>query len=94
MNTVQNAAAVLTRLIGKKPEKRLSAAAAVVAKHRRLLRRAIRRGHSVAVISKELGIPPRTLQRHLNNAGLFFRRPRVKTGKAIRPYKARKKAVK
>ena len=93
MNTVANAAVVLTRLIGKKPEKRLSAAAAVVAKHRRLLRRAIRRGHSIAVISKELGIPARTLQRHLNNAGLFFRMPRVKKGKAIRPYKARKKAI-
>jgi AraC-like DNA-binding protein len=94
MNTPLNPAAVLTRLVEKTPEKPLTAAAAIVAQHRSLLRRAIRRGHSLAVISKELRISKRTLQRHLSEAGLFFRQPRVNKGTAIRAYKPRKKAVK
>jgi hypothetical protein len=94
MNTPPNPAVVLTRLVEKSPENPLTAAAAIVAQHRSLIRRAIRRGHSLAVISKELRIPQRTLQRHLSEAGLFFRKPRVKKGAAIRAYKSRKKAVK
>lgn len=94
MNVKPNPAAILTRLAEKTPDKRLSAAAVIVTQHRRLLRRAIRRGHSMAVISTELRIPKRTLQRHLSDAGLFFRKPRVKKGTAIRPYKSQTKTSK
>jgi hypothetical protein len=91
MKTSSQASTILTRLLEKAPEKRLSRVAEIVIKNRLLLRRAIRRGHSLAAIAKELDVPARTLQRHLNNARLFFRSPRKKKGVAIRPYKARKK---
>ena len=91
MKTLSTPAEVLGRLVVESPAKRLTTAAQIVAEHKRLLRRAIRRGHSLAVISRELHVPKRTLQRHLSLAGLFFRRPRAKKGTAIRPYKTRKK---
>lgn len=89
MNTSLDRSKALTRLLQRPAEKRRSAAAQIVADNRSLLRRAIRRGHSLATIAAEIRMPKRTLQKHLNLAGLFFRQPRKKKGLAIRPYKRR-----
>ena len=62
----------------------LTEAARLVASNRKMLRRAMRLGHSLDTLSRELHVPKRTLQRHLNEAGLFFRKPRVKKGHAIK----------
>lgn len=62
----------------------LTEAAKVVASNRRLIRKAMRMGHSLATISQELRVPRRTLQRHLNEVGLFFRKPRVRKGRAVK----------
>lgn len=94
MDTTTNAAAILSRLAKNSPEKALTPVAKIVSENRGALRRAIRRGHSLKAISEELKVPARTLQRHLSLAGLFFRKPRTKTGKAIRPYKRKKKSRK
>jgi len=83
-------ARILDRLAQCTPEKKLSEAAQVVAQHRNLIRRAIRRGHSLDTLARELKLPKRTLQRHLNLAGLFFRKPRINKGVVVRPYKRRK----
>ena len=90
MNTLGERTKALTRLLERSPEKRVSEAAEVVAKNRSLLRRAIRRGHSLAVIAAELKLPKRTLQRHLNMAGMFFRKPRTNSGTVVRPYRRKK----
>lgn len=63
----------------------LPEAAQVVAANRKLIRKAMRMGHGLDALSRELRLPKRTLQRHLNDAGLFFRKPRVKKGTVIRP---------
>jgi len=90
MDTTINATAILHRLAKKSPEKALTPVAKIVAENRGVLRKAIRRGHSLKAISEELKVAARTLQRHLSLAGLFFRKPRTKTGKAIRPYSRKK----
>ncbi len=81
-------------MLDRPAEKKLSEAAETVAKNRGLLRRAIRRGHSLSVIAAELKLSKRTLQRHLNLAGIFFRKPRTNSGTVVRPYKRRKSALK
>lgn len=91
MNTSLDRAKVLTRLLARAPERRVSEAAQVVAVHRSLIRRAIRRGHSLQTLAVELQLPKRTLQRQLNLAGLFFRHPRTNKGSVIRRYKQRQK---
>jgi transcriptional antiterminator len=93
MSSVPNTSKILTRLILRSPEKKLSEAARIVAEHRNLIRRAIRRGHSLNTLAAELRVPKRTLQRHLNLAGLFLRKPRTGRGVVIRPYKKRKKTA-
>ena len=92
MNTSIDRGRVLTRLLDRTPKRRLSEAAQVVAMHRSLIRRAIRRGHSLQTLATELQLPKRTLQRHLNFAGLFFRHPRTNKGSVIRRYRPREKA--
>lgn len=94
MNTPNDRTKALTRLLERTPERRVSEAAEVVAKNRSLLRRAIRRGHSLAVIAAELKLNKRTLQRHLTIAGIFFRKPRKNSGTVVRPYKRKKRPVK
>jgi hypothetical protein len=84
----------LARLLARPADKRLSPAAQFVADNRTALRRLIRRGHSLSRISTEVGFPKRTLQKQLNLAGLFFRKPRRRKGAAIRPYKRRTTASK
>jgi AraC-like DNA-binding protein len=91
MSTSAEYTKTLVKLIGCPPTKRLSDAAQVVALHRGLIRKAIRRGHSLQTLAAELHLPKRTLQRHLNLSGLFFRKPRTNKGSVIRPYKPRKK---
>lgn len=86
--------AILERLATTPPAKTKSEAEEVVMKFRGLIRRAIRAGHSLQTLADELKLSKRTLQRQLTNAGLFFRRPRVKNGKAIRRYKNQRKLVK
>jgi hypothetical protein len=61
----------------------LTEAALVVAGNRRLIRKAMRMGHSLDALARALQLPKRTLQRHLNEAGLFFRKPRAKKGHAV-----------
>jgi hypothetical protein len=90
-NTVSNAKSILSGLIGKNPTKSLTDAAIVVSQNKGLLRRAIRKGYSLDQLSAQLNLPKRSLQRHLSLEGLFFRQPRVKKGKAIKPYKPRGK---
>ena len=86
-------AKILARLASRPPRKQLSEAATVVEAYRSQIRRAIRRGHSLQTLATELRLPKRTLQRHLNLAGLFFRKPRKNRGVVIRPYKKRKTAA-
>lgn len=90
MNASSKAFKALTRLLLRAPEKRVSDAAKAVAEHRSLIRRAIRRGHSLGTIAAELKVSKRTLQRHLNAAGIFFRKPRKNRGGVVRPYRKRK----
>lgn len=89
MHTSFDRTKALRRLLERPADKRPSEAAQIVAENRSLLRRAIRRGHSLATIASEIKLPKRTLQKHLNLAGLFFRKPRTKKGSVIRPYKRR-----
>jgi len=84
MNTKSDAAKILLRLSQIPAPRRLTGAEAVVMAHRRLIRKAIRMGHSLDTLSKELGIPRSTLQRHLNSAGIFWRKPRVRKGTAVK----------
>jgi DNA-binding NarL/FixJ family response regulator len=92
MKSTIDRAKALQRLINEPPRKKLSEAARVVAEQRSLIRRAIRRGHSLSAVASALSLPKRTLQTHLNLAGLFFRKPRKNKGVVIRPYKRREKA--
>jgi hypothetical protein len=80
-----NAAKALSQLIQKPAEIRMTEAARIIAGNRRLIRKAMRMGHGLEAISRELSIPKSTLQRHLNSMGLFFRKPRKKKGEVIRP---------
>ena len=75
----------LNRLVAAPATVLLPEAAQVVAANRKLIRKAMRMGHGLETLSRELQLPKRTLQRHLNDAGLFFRKPRVKKGTVIRP---------
>lgn len=92
-STIAGKAERLLRLLEEKPKRRMSEAAALVADQRGVLRRAIRKGHSLKAIAAAVGIPERTLQKHLSKAGLFFRKPRKNKGRVIRPYKSRKKGT-
>ena len=74
----------LKSLVNKPAIPRLTEAARVVAGNRRLIRKAMRMGHSLDTLARELRLPKRTLQRHLNEAGLFFREPRAKSGHAVK----------
>jgi hypothetical protein len=75
----------LSRLLVKPASIRISEAEKIVSGNRRLIRKAMRQGHDLAAISRELSIPKGTLQKHLNAAGLFFRKPRKQKGEVIRP---------
>ena len=75
---------VLLRLVKNPAIPRLSEAGRVVAGNRRLIRKAMRMGHGLDTLSKELKLPKRTLQRQLNEVGLFFRKPRTKKGQAVK----------
>lgn len=77
-------ARALTHLVESPAIPPLTEAARVVAGHRRLIRKAMRMGHGLDTLSKELKLPKRTLQRHLNDVGLFFRKPRTKKGQAVK----------
>lgn len=90
MKTSNESAKALENLLTRTPERRASKAAEVVKNNRSLLRRAIRRGHSLATIASELKVNKRTLQRHLTLAGIFFRKPRTNSGTVVRPYMRRK----
>lgn len=83
----------LDRLLDSPPRKRRPEAAQVVDEYRSQIRRAMRRGHSLETLATELRLPKRTLQRYLNLAGLFFRKPRKNRGVVVRPYKKRKIAA-
>ncbi len=91
MNTNNLKAKVLADLLDQRPESSGSEVESFVRKNRSMLRKVIRRGHSLEVIATKLNYKKRTLQKYLNLAGLFFRKPRVNKGRAIRPYKSRKK---
>jgi hypothetical protein len=91
--TIAAKAERLRRLLLEQPKRALTEAAAIVAEQRGLLRKAIRKGHSLKAIAAAVSIAPRTLQKHLSKAGLFFRKPRKNKGRVIRPYKARKQGA-
>jgi AraC-like DNA-binding protein len=74
----------LARLVQQLAIPQVTEAAKAVAANRRLIRKAMRLGHSLETIARELRMPKRTLQRHMNNAGLFFRKPRTKKGHAVK----------
>ena len=78
----------LKSLVNRPAVPRLTEAARVVAGNRRLIRKAMRLGHSLDTLARELKLPKRTLQRNLNEAGLFFRKPRAKNGRAVKRNKA------
>jgi hypothetical protein len=78
----------LSRLATLPAVPRLTEAALAVMANRKLIRKAMRMGHRLDALSVSLQIPKRTLQRHLNEAGLFFRKPRSKTGTVVRPKKS------
>lgn len=73
----------LARLVQRPAVPVLTPAARVVAANRKLIRKAMRLGYGLEVISQALNLPKRTLQRELNEAGLFFRKPRSKKGRAV-----------
>lgn len=78
----------LARLLGKPAIVRMSSAERIVNTNRSLIRRAMREGHGLDAIARELSIHKMTLKRHLHKAGLFFRKPRTKRGVVIRPKKS------
>ena len=88
MSTTADARKTLIRLAGRPAMPELSEAARVVATHRRLIRKAMKMGHSLDTMARELNLPKRTLQRHMNEAGLFFRKPRVNKGHAVKKNRA------
>ena len=90
MNTITERANNLLRLAGTDSLERQSETERFVNEHRAVIRQAIRKGHSLATISRTVGVGQRTLQKYLSKAGLFFRKPRKNKGTVIRPYKARK----
>jgi hypothetical protein len=73
------------------PKSRMTIGRVVVKEHGRLIQSAIRKGHSLRSIAQAVNLGPRTLQKYLSLAGIFFRKPRKKKGRVIRPYKARQK---
>lgn len=89
MDTHADHERILTRLANTPPSEPRSDVAKTVKKHRGLLIRALRKGHSLDHISEELRIPKKTLQRHLNEAGIFLRKPRKNKGSVVRPYRTK-----
>lgn len=73
----------LARLVEKPAVPVLTSTARVVAANRKLIRKAMRLGYGLEIISQQINVPKRTLQRELNEAGLFFRKPRKKKGRAV-----------
>ena len=74
----------LLRLVETPAIPRITAAARVVGQNRRMIRKAMRLGHGLNTLSRELNLPKRTLQRQLNEVGLFFRKPRVRKGRTVK----------
>ena len=83
-NSILDTSKILLRLSITPATSSLTKAWRVVAGNRKLIRKAMRMGHSLETLSKELQLPKRTLQRHLNEAGLFYRKPRTKKGHAVK----------
>ncbi len=79
-----DSAKALLRLVEAPAVPRITAAARIVAQNRRMIRKAMRLGHGLDTLSRELKLPKRSLQRQLNEVGLFFRKPRVKKGRAVK----------
>jgi hypothetical protein len=75
---------VLARLVKNPALPPLSEAARVVARNRKLIRKAMRMGHGLETLSKELQLPKRALQRQLNEVGLFIRKPRTNRGNVVK----------
>ena len=75
---------VLVRLAKQPAVGNLTETERVVVANRRLIKKAMRMGHGLDVLSLELRLPKRTLQRHMNMVGLFFRKPRSKKGEAVK----------
>jgi hypothetical protein len=75
---------ILARLVEEPAFPKMSEVAKIVAANRRLIRKAMRVGHTLERISRELHVPKRTLQYHMNEAGLFFRKPRARKGHAVK----------
>ena len=83
-------AAVLEELV-KSPAKRpASEAQYVVREHRKLIRKAMRAGHSPGTIAERLGVKKRSLQRALSADGMFFRTPRVNAGVVVKAFRGKK----
>lgn len=78
----------LARLLEKPAKVKVGTAEQIITSNLRLIRRAMREGHGLDAISRELSIPKATVKRHLNNAGIFFRKPRTNRGTVIRPKKS------
>ena len=81
----------LRRLAAESPAERVPVGARVVDEHRSLIRQAIRKGHRLSALAQAINMKPRTLQKYLSKAGLFFRKPRKNKGVVIKPYKKREK---
>jgi hypothetical protein len=79
----------LRALLEEAPKIKISKAREIVDGNRGLIRRVIRKGHSLRAIAEAVDVAPRTLQKYLSKAGMFFRKPRKNKGRVIRPYKAR-----
>jgi DNA-binding NarL/FixJ family response regulator len=75
---------VLKTLVNTPAVPRLSDAGRTVLENRNRIRKAMRQGHGLDAISRELRVSKRTLQRHLSSIGLFFRKPRTKRGHAVK----------
>ena len=78
MNTVTERTNNLLRLAKTVSIERQSETERFVNEHRAVIRQAIRKGHSLATISRTVGVEQRTLQKYLSKAGLFFSESRVK----------------
>jgi hypothetical protein len=79
-----NQGKVLRSLVNTPAIPRLSDAGRSVLENRTQIRKAMRQGHGLDAISRELRVNKRTLQRHLSSIGLFFRKPRTKRGHAVK----------
>lgn len=82
--SISDESKVLLRLSVTPAMPPLTKAARIVSNNRKLIRKAMRMGHNLDTLSRELKLPKRTLQRHINEAGLYFRKPRTKKGHAVK----------